>query len=132
MFFVSLGILENNFFYTSSYVEKNILKVDLLIGILVKALCGASACHFAAETGNIYIVEALLNNGARSVWIKHVYLIPFIPCIHKHKNLIIMSNPYFMRKSMFFHNSNLNSTPLVGFIFVSITFYTYFHGCGYH
>ncbi|XP_023336354.1 protein fem-1 homolog B, partial [Eurytemora carolleeae] len=36
-----------------------------------KALCGASACHFAAETGNIYIVEALLNNGARMDENKH-------------------------------------------------------------
>ena len=29
------------------------------------ALCGASASHFAAEIGNIYIMETLLERGAR-------------------------------------------------------------------
>jgi len=37
----------------------------------LKALCGATACHFAAEIGQICIVDALLKHGARMEENKH-------------------------------------------------------------
>jgi ankyrin repeat protein len=34
-----------------------------------RALCGATALHFAAEIGHIAIVESLLQHGARSAFV---------------------------------------------------------------
>ena len=39
--------------------------------MLLKALCGATACHFAAEKGNVNIVENLLSHGAEMTANKH-------------------------------------------------------------